>query len=89
MCKPAFVYLLKCADGSLYAGWTFDPDARLSAHNSGTGAKYTRARRPVERVYLERCDGQSVAMRREAALKRMTRAQKLALIAADKAPIPD
>lgn len=82
MCKPAFAYLLKCADSSLYAGWTFDPDARLAAHNSGAGAKYTRARRPVERVYLERCDGQSAAMRREAALKRMTRAQKLALIAA-------
>ena len=82
MCKPAFAYLLKCADGSLYAGWTFDPAARLAAHNSGAGAKYTRARRPVELVYLERCEDQSAAMRREAALKRMTRAKKLALIAA-------
>ncbi len=83
MCKSAFAYLLKCADGSLYAGWTFDPAARLAAHNSGTGAKYTRARRPVALVYLERCGDQSAAMRREAALKRMTRAEKLALIAAD------
>lgn len=80
MCKPAFAYLLKCADGSLYAGWTFDPAARLAAHNNGTGAKYTRAHRPVELVYLECCDDKRTAMRREAALKRMTRAQKLALI---------
>lgn len=80
MCKPAFAYLLKCADGSLYAGWTNDPDARLAAHNSGLGAKYTRARRPVTLAYLERCDDKRTAMRREAELKRMTRAQKLALI---------
>ena len=80
MCKPAFVYLLKCADSSLYAGWTNDPAARLAAHNSGTGAKYTRARRPVVLAYLERCEDKPAVMRREAELKRMTRAQKLALI---------
>ena len=80
MCKPAFAYLLKCADGSLYAGWTNDPDARIAAHNNGTGAKYTRAHRPVTLAYLERCDDKRVAMRREAELKRMTRIQKLALI---------
>lgn len=86
MCKPAFAYLLKCADGSLYAGWTFDPSARLAAHNGGTGAKYTRARRPVELAYLERCDDKRTAMQREAALKRMTRAQKLALVNANLPP---
>lgn len=80
MCNSCFAYLLKCADGSLYAGWTNDPDARVAAHNNGTGAKYTRARRPVALVYLERCGDKSSAMRREAQLKRMTRAQKLALI---------
>lgn len=80
MCKPAFAYLLQCADGSLYAGWTNDPDARLLAHNKGAGAKYTRARRPVTLAYLERCGDQHAAMRREAELKRMTRTQKLALI---------
>lgn len=80
MCKPAYAYLLKCADGTLYAGWTNDPDARLAAHNSGAGAKYTRGRRPVTLVYLECLDDKRAAMRREAALKRMTRAQKLALI---------
>lgn len=76
----AFAYLLKCADGSLYAGWTNNPDARLKAHNNGTGAKYTRARRPVTLVYLERCEDKCAAMRREAQLKRMTRQQKLSLI---------
>ena len=80
MCRPAFAYLLKCADGTLYAGWTNDPDARLTAHNNGVGAKYTRGRRPVAFAYLEYCDDKRSAMRREAELKRMTRAQKLALI---------
>lgn len=82
MCKPSFAYLVRCADGSLYAGWTNDPDTRLTAHNSGAGAKYTRSRRPVILVYLERCEDKCAAMRREAELKRMTRAQKLALIKA-------
>ena len=48
-----YVYLLRCADGSLYCGWTTDPDARAAAHNSGRGAKYTRSRLPVSIVYLE------------------------------------
>lgn len=80
MCSQAFAYILQCADGSLYAGWTTDPDARLQAHNNGTGAKYTRSRRPVTRVYLERFDDRRTAMQREAAIKKMTRLQKLALI---------
>lgn len=80
--RGAYVYLLRCADGTLYAGWTNDPDARLAAHNAGQGAKYTRGRLPVVRVYLERCASRNEALRREAAIKRLPRAQKLALIAA-------
>lgn len=79
--RTAYAYLLRCADGTLYAGWTWDPAARLEAHNRGRGAKYTRSRRPVRLAYLEACDGKTAAMRREAALKRLSRAEKLALCA--------
>ena len=75
-----YAYLLKCSDGSLYAGWTNDPERRLKAHNSGTASKYTRSRRPVEMAYLEEFETKSEAMKREAALKMMTREQKLELI---------
>ena len=75
-----FVYLLRCADGTLYCGWTNNPEKRLRAHNDGTGSKYTRARRPVAMVYTESCATRNEAMRREAAIKRMTRQQKLSLI---------
>ena len=75
-----YAYLLKCSDGSLYAGWTNDPERRLKAHNNGTASKYTRSRRPVEMVYLEEFETKSEAMKREAALKMMTREQKLELI---------
>ncbi len=75
-----YAYLLRCADGTLYAGWTTDPVRRAAAHNAGRGAKYTRSRRPVALVYAEAFETKREAMRREAALKRMTRAQKLALI---------
>ena len=77
-----YAYLLKCSDGSLYAGWTNDPERRLKAHNSGTASKYTRSRRPVEMVYLEKFETKSEAMKREAALKMMTREQKLELVKA-------
>ncbi len=76
-----YAYLLRCADGTLYAGWTNDPAARLAAHNDGRGAKYTRGRLPVEMVYREAFETKAEAMRREWELKQMTRAQKLALIA--------
>ncbi len=76
-----YAYLLRCADGTLYAGWTNDPAARLEAHNEGRGAKYTRGRLPVEMVYREAFGTRAEAMRREWELKQMTRAQKLALIA--------
>ncbi|MEE1515319.1 MAG: GIY-YIG nuclease family protein [Christensenellaceae bacterium] len=77
----AYVYLLLCRDGTLYCGWTTDPSARLRAHNSGCGSKYTRTRLPVRMVYCEKIDGgKSEALRREYEIKHMTRRQKLALI---------
>lgn len=77
-----YVYLLRCADDTVYAGCTTDPQRRLEQHNTGRGAKYTRARRPVTLVYLEQAENHSQALRREAALKRLSRKEKLALIAA-------
>ena len=76
-----YTYLLRCADGSLYCGWTNDRDRRLAAHNAGTGSKYTRARRPVALVYWESFATREEAMRREWHVKRMSRAEKEALIA--------
>lgn len=76
-----FVYLLRCGDGSLYTGSTTDLRRRLAAHRSGRGAKYTRSRLPVELVYWEEAPDWSGALRREAAIKRLTREKKLALIA--------
>lgn len=75
-----YTYILRCRDGSLYTGWTNDLEKRLAAHNSGVGGKYTRSRRPVELVYHETFPTKSEAMRREVQLKRLTRAEKLALI---------
>ena len=77
-----WVYLLRCADGTLYVGMTDDVDRRAAVHNSGRGAKYTRGRRPVEPVYRERCESRSAALKREAALKKLSRRAKLALVAA-------
>jgi putative endonuclease len=78
--KKYFVYFLLCADGTLYCGFTDDPDARLKTHNAGKGAKYTRSRLPVKLVYREEFDSKSDALKRECALKRITRAEKLAVI---------
>lgn len=75
-----FVYMLRCGDGSLYTGCTNDLPRRLEAHQSGRGAKYTRSRLPVALVYREAAADRSAALRREAAVKRLTRRQKLALI---------
>lgn len=75
-----YVYILRCADGTLYCGWTTDLPSRLEAHNSGLGAKYTRSRRPVELVYWETFEDRHDAMSREWHLKRLSRARKLALI---------
>ncbi|MDY3993566.1 GIY-YIG nuclease family protein [Evtepia sp.] len=78
--KPNYTYILRCADGTLYTGWTNDLDKRLAAHNAGTAAKYTRPRRPVTLVYQEAFPTKEEAMRREWQIKRLTRAEKLALI---------
>ena len=75
-----YVYLLQCADGTLYTGYTDDPVRRTRVHNAGKGAKYTRSRLPVELVYQEQCPDKSAALRREYAIKQMTRQQKLNLI---------
>ena len=78
--RPWRVYLLRCADGTFYAGSTTDVEARTHAHNAGRGARYTSGRRPVEVVYQEDCGSRSAALRREHALKRLTRRQKETLI---------
>lgn len=77
----AFVYMLRCKDGSLYTGWTNDLQHRLAMHRSGRGAKYTRGRGPLELAYAEELDDQHSAMQRECELKALTRAQKLELVA--------
>lgn len=75
-----YAYLLRCADGTLYGGYTDSLSKRLAAHNAGQGAKYTRSRLPVALAYYEAFETKTEAMQREYALKRLTRAQKLALI---------
>ena len=75
-----YVYLLRCADGTLFTGYTDDPVRRSKVHNAGKGAKYTRARLPVELVYQEACADKSAALRREYEIKQLTRVQKLKLI---------
>lgn len=74
------VYILRCADGTLYTGCTNDLERRLRTHNAGKGAKYTRARLPVELVYAEEAVDKSQALRREAAIKALPRSEKLKLI---------
>ena len=76
-----YAYLVRCSDNSLYAGWTNDIEKRLKSHNDGTGAKYTKSRRPVMLAYLEEFETKSEAMKREAALKKMTHKQKEELVA--------
>jgi len=78
--SECFCYIVECADGSYYTGWTTDPARRLDAHNAGRGARYTRARRPVRLVLLEPQDNRSAAMKRERAIKMMTRDRKQKLI---------
>ena len=80
--KPAFVYMVRCTGGTLYTGWTTDPAARLRAHQSGRGAKYTRARGAGGFAYIERCADKRTALRREVALKKLSKAEKEVLCAA-------
>ena len=84
---PWFVYILRCADDSLYSGITTEPARRVVEHNTDNalGARYTRSRRPVRLVYSEELDSRSAAAKREAELKKMGRQQKLALVSGYKA----
>ena len=82
-----YAYILQCGDGSYYAGWTNDLKKRLEDHNLGRGAKYTRAHLPVILVYYESFETKAEAMRREAAIKKLSRSQKERLIASR--PTPD
>jgi putative endonuclease len=75
-----FCYILRCADDTLYCGITNDLEKRLAAHNEGTAAKYTRACGPVELILVESCADRSAALKREMAIKSLTRAKKLALV---------
>ncbi|MBR1553359.1 MAG: GIY-YIG nuclease family protein [Schwartzia sp.] len=76
----AYAYIVECADGTLYSGWTNDLEKRVAAHNAGQGAKYTRSRRPVTLKYYEEFEDKNEALRREAALKKLSRAEKQKLI---------
>lgn len=78
-------YLLECADGTLYCGITNNLGKRLDAHNAGLGAKYTRGRVPVKLAYTEACEDKSAALKRERAIKRLPRADKLTLCRANSA----
>jgi putative endonuclease len=75
-----YCYILECADGTFYTGWTTDPERRVAQHNKGIGAKYTSTRRPVKLVHLEPHPTRTEAMKRELAIKKMKREQKLKLI---------
>jgi len=77
--KPYFLYLLECADGSLYTGITTDVDRRFDEHKEGTGAHFTRAKKAKRIVYTEQLPDRSTALKREAEIKRWTRKKKLAL----------
>ena len=71
-----YCYLLECADGTYYTGWTTDPVRRLRQHNAGTASRYTRGRRPVRMVYLEPQTDRSAALKREAEIRKLPRRQK-------------
>jgi len=80
-----YAYMVRCADGSLYSGWTNDLKKRLAAHNAGKGAKYTKSRLPVELVYFEEFTTKEEAMRREWELKCLPRVEKLKLLESHRA----
>jgi putative endonuclease len=75
-----FVYMVRCADGTLYTGWTTDVTRRVGQHNAGRGARYTRMHRPVALVYCEKVPDRSTAMRREVAIKKLDRERKERLV---------
>ncbi len=75
-----YTYIVKCSDGTFYTGWTNDLTRRMEAHNQGRGAKYTKARRPVTLIYYEAFETKEEAMKREYAIKRLSREEKEELI---------
>ena len=75
-----YCYILECADGTYYTGWTTDPERRVKQHNKGTGARYTKTRRPVRLVYLEEQPDKVTALKRELAIKKLKRVQKSKLV---------
>lgn len=77
---PTYVYIVRCADGTLYTGWTVDLERRVQNHNAGRGARYTRQHGPVELVYWEEVPDRSAALRREAEIKRRGRGYKERLV---------
>jgi predicted GIY-YIG superfamily endonuclease len=77
---PCYCYIVECSDGTYYTGWTIDPERRVKVHNAGRGARYTRMRLPVKLVYLESLPDRASAMKRERAIKTLTRAGKKKLI---------
>jgi putative endonuclease len=77
----AYVYLLRCSDDSLYCGWTVDIDKRLAVHRAGRGSYYVKRRLPIELAWSAELPDRSAAMREEARIKQLTRAEKLALVA--------
>ena len=79
--RTIYVYILECVDKSLYTGWTNDLEKRLRTHNEGSAAKYTRSRRPVKLVYCKECATATAARKQEARIKKLTRHEKLLLIA--------
>lgn len=74
--SKCYCYIVKCADGTYYTGWAVDPEKRVKVHNSGRGAKYTKTRLPVRLVYVEEQPDRVTAMKRERAIKKMTREKK-------------
>lgn len=74
-----YCYILECVDGTLYTGWTTDPERRVKQHNKGVGARYTKTRRPVKLVYLEEQPDKITALKRERAIKSLPRKKKMEL----------
>ncbi|MCJ7432688.1 MAG: GIY-YIG nuclease family protein [Anaerolineales bacterium] len=77
---PCYCYIVECSDGTYYTGWTTNPERRVKIHNAGRGARYTRIRMPVKLVYVESLPDRASAMRREKAIKVLTRAGKIKMI---------
>jgi predicted GIY-YIG superfamily endonuclease len=85
----AWVYMLRCADGSLYTGWTVDVQRRLARHQAGTASRYTASRLPVELAWAQVMPGRGAARRRETLIKKLGRREKLALLAAGSGDLQD